>query len=134
MDGAEVPPKVLAQLRPICLALPDAYEESAWTGFRWMVRKKTFAHVLAIDEDSPPVIGRAYRGEPLVMVAFRSEPPELDILKRLGHPYFAAGWGRNVLGLIIDKETDWTEVGELLMDSYCVMAPKKLAALVMERD
>jgi len=134
MDYPEVPPKVVARLRPICLGLPDAYEEQAWAGVRWMVRKKTFAHVLAIDEDSPPVIGRAYRDQPLVMVMFRSEPPELDILKHIGHPYFAAGWGRNVLGLIIDKETDWTEVGELLADSYCVMAPKKLAALVIERD
>ncbi len=130
MDYPEVPPAYLKKLRPICLGLPDAYEEAAWTGVRWMVRKKTFAHVLAIDEQSPPVLQRAYRGAPIVMVTFRSEPPELDILQHAGHPFFRAGWGRNVIGLIIDKATDWTEVRELMTDSYCVMAPKKLAALV----
>lgn len=37
----QVPAAVLARLRAACLALPDAYEEQAWVGTRWMVRKKT---------------------------------------------------------------------------------------------
>src|SRR5687767_1364675 len=43
-DYADPPDALVARLRPICLALPDAYEEKAWAGTRWMVRKKTFAH------------------------------------------------------------------------------------------
>lgn len=31
---------------------------------------------------------------------------------------------------MIDEHTDWSEVGELVTESFCVMAPKKLAALV----
>ncbi|MBV9936096.1 MAG: MmcQ/YjbR family DNA-binding protein, partial [Actinobacteria bacterium] len=27
-------------------------------------------------------------------------------------------------------DTNWTEVAELVTDSFCIMAPKKLAALV----
>ena len=32
------------------LALPDVYEEDAWTGVRWRVRNKTFAHILVAQE------------------------------------------------------------------------------------
>jgi hypothetical protein len=34
------------------------------------------------------------------------------------------------MGLAIDDDTDWDEVRELVTESYCVMAPKKLVALV----
>jgi hypothetical protein len=39
-----------------------------------------------------------------------------------------------VCGMIIDGETNWDEVAELMADSYCVQAPKKLAALVTQRS
>lgn len=42
----EPPGDVVARLASIASALPDAYEEDAWTGVRWRVRNKTFAHVL----------------------------------------------------------------------------------------
>lgn len=35
-----------------------------------------------------------------------------------------------MLGMVLDADTDWDEVGELLTESYCVQAPKRLAALV----
>ena len=50
-EYADVPAKVVTRLRKICMALPDAYEEEAWTGFRWMVRRKTFADVLTVEPD-----------------------------------------------------------------------------------
>ncbi len=37
---------VVARVASTALALPDAYEEDAWTGVRWRVRSKTFAHIL----------------------------------------------------------------------------------------
>jgi hypothetical protein len=40
------------------------------------------------------------------------------------------GWGRDAVGMVLDDDTDWDEVGELVTDSFCVMAPKKLVALV----
>lgn len=120
MDACDVPEPILKKLRKIALALPDAYEEQAWTGRRWMVRKKNFAHVFAFDEDA---------GVKVIM-AFRSEEPELGFLKNAGHPYFNLGWGRNVIGIVLDKATDWAEVAELITDSYCVLAPKKLSVQV----
>src|SRR6185312_6023613 len=41
---------VVARVASTALALPDAYEEDAWTGVRWRVRNKTFAHVLVAQE------------------------------------------------------------------------------------
>ena len=119
-DWGQVPSDVEEHLRKICLALPETREQQAWNGRRWMVRNRTFAHVFAVE-----------RGErDIPMMQFRSNPPELDALIHAGHPFFKAGWGPNVMTMIFDGNTDWDEVAELLADSYCTQAPKKLAALV----
>ena len=82
----DVPPEILDRLRPICPGLPETYEEPAWVGIRWRIRKRTFAH--------------AYE------------------------------WPADVVGLVLDGGVDWDEVAELLAESYCVLAPTRLAALV----
>lgn len=117
----DVPEDVEERLRRLCLTLPDAYEEQAWVGTRWMVRKKTFAHVLAFE------IGAGPRH---VVLAFRSSGDELEVLRRAGHPFLVLGWGRDAMGVVLDADTDWDEVRELVTESFCVMAPEKLAALV----
>lgn len=117
----DVPDDIEVRVRELCLALPDAYEERAWVGTRWMVRKRTFAHVLGVKV--------ADQG-PLVVLSFRSEGEELEMLRHAGHPFFVLGWGRDALGMVLDADTDWDEVGELVIESFCVLAPKKLIALV----
>ena len=67
---------------------------------------------------------------PSLLLMFRSAGPELEILRRAGRPYFAPPWRRDEIGLILDDDVDWTEVAELLVDSYCVLAPKRLRATV----
>ncbi len=52
-------PEIVAELRSVCLALPQAYEEDAWVGTRWRVRTRTFAHVVAIDGGWPRAYARA---------------------------------------------------------------------------
>jgi hypothetical protein len=118
----DVPADVLARVRASCLALPDAYEEKAWAGWRWMVRAKTFAHVLGIVGDDG--------GASEVVLVFRAAGEELEMLRHAGPPFRVLGWGRDALGLAIDAATDWDEVGELLTESFCVMAPRKLVARV----
>jgi hypothetical protein len=130
-EYADVPPDVLERVRPICLALPDAYEEEAWTGVRWRVRKRTFAHVLTVEGGTDSAHARAALVDgPTTLVTFRSAGEELAMLRSAGPPYFYAGWGRDVVGMVLEPTTDWEEVAELLTESYCVLAPKKLAALV----
>lgn len=125
-DGARrytdgVPDEVEIRLRELCLHLPDAYEERAWVGTRWMVRKRTFAHVLGVELDGT---------SPMVVLSFRAAGEELEMLRHASHPFFVLGWGRDAMGMVLDDDTDWDEVGELVTESYCVLAPKKLVALV----
>lgn len=117
----DVPGEIEEHLRSICLELPDAYEQRAWVGTRWMVRKRTFAHVLGIETPDD---------ESLVVMSFRASGEELEVLQHAGHPFFALGWGRDAIGMVLDLDTDWDEVAELLTESFCVLAPKKLIALI----
>lgn len=115
----DVPEPIEARLRALCLGLPAAYEERAWVGTRWMVRRRTFAHVLGVADGT---------GAPAVVLSFRSEGEELEALRGAGDPFFILGWGRDAVGMVLDAGTDWDEVRELLIESYCVLAPKKLIA------
>jgi hypothetical protein len=49
-------------------------------------------------------------------------PTRWRAFEHLGAPYFRASWGRNVIGLVLDDDTDWDEAAELLVDSYCIQA------------
>jgi hypothetical protein len=130
-EYAEVPSEIVAAVRSVCLGLPEAYEEPAWVGIRWRIRKRTFAHVLTVDSAHPPAYARAVGTDSLVTVLmFRSSGPELDALRNAGHPFFAPRWRGDEVGMVIDADADWDEVAELLTDSYCLLAPKKLASLV----
>jgi hypothetical protein len=129
--AVSVPAAIVDRLRPIALALPEAYEEEAWTGTRWRVRGRTFAHVLQITAGWPPVYARAAGTDgPAPVLMVRSSGPELDVLRRAGRPYFAPPWRQDEVGLLLDDRTDWAEVAELVVDSYCVLAPKRLARAV----
>jgi predicted DNA-binding protein (MmcQ/YjbR family) len=122
---------MVKRMRKICMALPDAYEEEAWAGLRWRVRTRTFAHILTVEGRTTSAHVRASMAEGLTtLVTFRSQGEELEMLRASGHPFFYAGWGRDVVGMILDDKTDWDEVAELMTESFCVMAPKKLVALV----
>ncbi|WP_091202180.1 MmcQ/YjbR family DNA-binding protein [Micromonospora narathiwatensis] len=127
-DRGDVPPGFLDRLRPICLGLPETYEEPAWVGIRWRVRKRTFAHLLTVGPEHQMAQARA--AEPVCVLTFRAPADEVHALVAQGDPFYAPGWGADVLGMAVDDETDWDEVGELLTESYCLLAPRKLVAQV----
>jgi hypothetical protein len=134
-ESADVPVGIVARLRPVCLGLPEAYEEPAWVGTRWRIRTRTFAHVLTVTEGWPPAYARAAASEgPVTLMTFRSSGPDLHALGNAGHPFFRPPWGPNVVGMVLDSGTDWNEVAELLTDSYCLLAPTKLAMSVDRPD
>ncbi len=54
----DVPDDIEERLRKLCLGLPDAYEERAWAGMRWQVRKRTFTHVLGVEVANADPSGR----------------------------------------------------------------------------
>lgn len=120
-DHVDVDQETLHRVAKRCLALPETWDEPAWTGHRWLVRKRNFAHVFALCEED---------GSVRTILAFRSPDDERDALIATGHPFFLLGWGRNAVGMVLDDETDWDEVAEIVTESYCLLAPKKLVALV----
>jgi hypothetical protein len=114
----EVPEVMLRRIGAVLEALPECRRGTAWVGVHWRVTIgsgwATVAHVFGGED-------QRFR------VVFRAEPDEVIALQHLGEPYFRAGWGRNVVGMLLDDDTDWEELGELLTDSYCVQAPRRLA-------
>jgi hypothetical protein len=69
-------------------------------------------------------------GTVTTVMAVRPPVAERDALVASGHPFFLLGWGRDAVGMVLDDDTDWEEVAEIVTESYCVLAPKKLVALV----
>lgn len=116
-ERAPVPVDVVQRLAAILERLPECVERDAWTGVAWKTRDNTVAHVFG-GEDG------------LVRVTFRADPDEVHAFQHLGPQYFKADWGSNVVGLVLDRHTDWDELAELLADSYCIQAPQHLAAQV----
>jgi YjbR len=118
---------IVARIASTALALPDAYEEDAWTGVRWRVRKRTFAHVLVAQVGYTS----AYRDmtgvtEPTTVLTFRSSGDELLALTHAGPPFYQPPWSPTVVGMVLDGGTDWDEVAELVTESYLFCAPEKL--------
>jgi hypothetical protein len=109
---------------------------------------------MAQSEAFGPVDGDLARAEPkrlryrLLHTAARAGGPPLGLaplslqhgraaggfsLTASGFPYFRAPWGGNVAAAILGDHTDWTEIAELVTDSYCEMAPKFLIARLTPR-
>jgi hypothetical protein len=127
MGDVEVPPEIVGPLRSLCLGLPEAYEEEAWVGTRWRIRARTFAHVLTVDLGWPPAYARAAGTDgPACVLTFRSSGTELDVLRAVGAPFFAPPWRADEVGMVLGPAVDWTEITELLTESYRLLAPKRL--------
>jgi hypothetical protein len=120
-ERPEVPAAWVRRLSAVLESFPECVEEDAWVGVRWRVESATVAHVFG-GEDG------------LFRITFRAETGEVMAFEKLGDPYFKADWGSNIVGLLLDDDTDWEELAELLTDSYCIQAPEHLAAQVDRPD
>lgn len=113
----DVPLDWVERLRGIVERFPSCQEEIAWVGVRWRIGSATVAHVFGGEDQ-------------LFRIIFRAEAGEVLAFENLGAPYFKTEWGANVVGMVIDDDTDWEELTELLTDSYCLQAPARLAQQV----
>jgi YjbR protein len=128
---AEIPGTILAEIRLACHGLPEAYEEPAWVGTRWRIRKNTFAHLVRIEDGWPPAYAKAAAADgPVIVLTFQSSGQELDAFGNVGHPFFRPVWRPGIVGMVLDDDVDWDEVRELVVESYCLLAPQKLVSLV----
>ena len=121
VGGVSAARTALQRVRDICLALPEAEERSfgGHTAPAFRVRDKIF---LMTSEDGTSMTMKAPRGAQQVLVA--SEPTRFFVPKYVG----PKGW----VGVRLDlrKAPDWDEMAEMIAESYCLTAPKRLAALV----
>ena len=110
----------LAQLRALCLALPEVEERISHGEPTWFIKgKRSFATFADHHHGArfsfwcaaPPGLQEALVG---------SEPS-----KFFRPPYVGPrGW----LGVYLDVPLDWSELGELIETAYRAVAPAKLAA------
>jgi predicted DNA-binding protein (MmcQ/YjbR family) len=119
--------EIVERLAATALALPDAYEEDAWTGIRWRIRSKTFAHVM-VAQDGYESSFRDLTGvaDPTTVLNFRATGDELLALVHAGLPFYKPPWSPTIVGMVIDGDTDWAEVADLVTESYRLCAPQKL--------
>jgi predicted DNA-binding protein (MmcQ/YjbR family) len=121
-----MPASPLPRFRKLCLALPQAHEVEAWGHPTFRVRNKIFATYAneGHHEGSgrPATCVKAAPGEQSAMVA--TAPDCFFVPPYVGHK----GW----VGIWLDGAVNWDDVAEFLRDSYRLIAPKKLAALVHE--
>jgi hypothetical protein len=112
----------LTRLRKVCLALPEAHEVEAWGEPTFRVRNKLFAMYAAPNNHHgggrPAVWCKAAPGNQSLMV--RAAPDRFFVPPYVG----PSGW----VGVWLDRNPDWTEVRELMCDSYRLIAPRKLQA------
>ena len=124
-----IPPHILIYLRKLCMALPDAYEETAWAGTRWCIRKRNFAHVIMIKDGHPPNYAKAANTNgPECVLTFRSDLAEYDAAIFQGEPYFKPVWFRNIAGMKLHQDSNWNAVKDHIEASYRLLATKPPSA------
>jgi predicted DNA-binding protein (MmcQ/YjbR family) len=116
----------LNRVRGVCLSLPEV-TETAWETIPrpiFRVRDKAFVYYM----DNHHNDGRLalwLKAGPGVQAALVGSDPD----RFFAPPYVGPkGW----IGVRLDRSVDWEEVADLVRDSYRLMAPKRLVALLDE--
>ena len=104
---------VLARVRAVCLALPEAEEKEAWGMPTFRVRGKLFAH-FADD----------HHGDGRTALWLKAAPERFFVPAYVG----PRGW----VGARLDGEVDWEEVAELVEEAWRLIAPKRVVAAFEE--
>jgi predicted DNA-binding protein (MmcQ/YjbR family) len=124
----EIPQKIVEEISRFCLGLPEttvrvdeSRADTRSTAHSFEIRRRSFCLLVAVKDPS---------GKTVPLLVLRAEPDERRALLSGGHPYFAPRNGRDRLGVLLGSKTDWEEIRELVTESYRVLAPKKLTALL----
>jgi hypothetical protein len=116
----------LTRLRKLCLALPQAHEVEAWGEPTFRVKNKIFAMYAEPNNHhgggQHAVWCKASAVNQRLMV--EAAPERFFVPPYVG----PSGW----IGVWLEEKCDWPELADLLRDSYRMIAPKKLVALLRE--
>lgn len=125
----EVPDGIVERVRTLCLALPEvtvrvdqSLRRTRSTAFSFDIRERSFCLLVAVESPT---------GRTVPLLILRADVGEREALLSQGHPYFIPRRARqDRLGVFLSDDTDWEEIRELVTESYRVLAPKKLTALL----
>jgi hypothetical protein len=124
----EIPEDIVERVRTLCLALPEvtvrvdgSLTRTRSTAHSFRIRRRSFCLLVAWEGPA---------GQPVPLLVLRAGPDEREALLSTGHPFFASRAGRDRIGVLLTDDTDWEEIRELVTDSYRILAPKKLTALL----
>jgi predicted DNA-binding protein (MmcQ/YjbR family) len=124
----EVPEDILARVRTLCLALPEAtvrvdasLTRTRSTAYSFDIRRRSFCLLVAREGSTTKLV---------TLLVLRVDPDEREALLAIGHPFFASRSGRDRIAVVLTNDTDWAEIRELVTESYRILAPKKLTALL----
>ena len=109
--------RILERYRRICLALPNTKETLTWGEPHFRVGEKIFAGFG--HEKGRLTVGFKLRME---HADARVQDPRFQRAAYVGHK----GW----VSLDATQITDWADVEGMVRESYCLIAPKKLARQV----
>ncbi len=119
VNSSSLDPVRLDRLRTICLKFPEAVEKQTWGDPTWRIRNRIFAMQKGnYDGGRPSLWLKAPAGAAEVLVS--SDQDRFFIPPYVGQK----GW----IGVYLQTDVDWDELGDLIMDSYRLIAPKRLAA------
>lgn len=108
------------RLREVCLRFPEAVALETWGHPTFRVRDKIFT---GCSDDDGETDGATF------VCSMKAAPGEQESLLAQGHPFFRPKYvgNRGWIGIVLDLDTDWVEIAELVEDSYRAIAPKKLS-------
>jgi hypothetical protein len=126
-EPVEVPEDIVDRIRTLCLALPEvtvrvdeSLSPARSTAWSFDIRRRSFCLLVARQERA---------GQPVPLLVLRARRGEREALLAAGHPFFPARAGGDRIVMVLTDDADWEEIGELVTESYRILAPKKLIAL-----
>ena len=112
-----ISPERLTRLRELCLSFPEAVEKEAWGDPTWRVRDRIFAMQKGNYEGGRPSVWcKAAAGAQEALVD--SGAGRFFVPPYVGHK----GW----IGVYLDDRVDWEQLGDLIEQSYRLIAPRRL--------
>jgi len=111
------------RIAAICGQLPEVIESTSWDNPVFKVSRRIIVNVTTVDSPT---------GDPVTVMTAQADPFEAEVMANSGHPFFRVRSTSAAIsiGVVLDEATDWDEVAEIVTESYMIVAPKRLSALL----
>lgn len=127
----ELPEDIVERVRGLCQTLPEVTVRIDYSRIRerstalsFDIRRRSFCLLVAVESPA---------GQTVSLLVLRADPFARDALLPIGRPFFAPRAGHGRIGVRLTDDTDWEEIRDLVIESYRLLAPKKLSARLDEQ-